>query len=104
MPSSITHQDLMLATPAREPFSRPGWLFELKYDGFRIMGVREADRARLITRRGIDLSRSFPELVIALEALPQAVIDGELVLLDSEGRPSFEKLFRRAAMRRRPPH
>ena len=97
----ITHRDLMLATPTREPFTRPGWLFELKYDGFRILAVRDQAGARLITRRGIDLSRAFPELIVGLERLPEVVIDGELVMLDEEGYPRFERLLGRVSMRRR---
>lgn len=49
--------------------------------------IRDKLGARLLTRRGIDLSRAFPELIVAMEQLPNVVLDGELVLLDKEGRP-----------------
>jgi bifunctional non-homologous end joining protein LigD len=45
----------MLATAASRPFGRPGWIFELKYDGFRVLAVSESARVRLLTRRGNDL-------------------------------------------------
>jgi bifunctional non-homologous end joining protein LigD len=97
----ISHRDLMLATPARAPFSRKGWLFELKYDGFRTLAIKDRSGARLLTRRGIDLSRAFPELIVRLERLPDVVIDGELVMLDEAGYPRFERLLGRVSMRRR---
>ena len=103
MTSRITHRDLMLATAAPAAFSRAGWLFEPKYDGFRIMARKDGDTPRLITRNGIDLARPFPELVIELEGLPDLVLDGELVVLNEEGKPQFESLRRRARMTRLPP-
>lgn len=93
----------MLATSAPGPFSRPGWLFEPKYDGFRILARKERGAVRLITRNGFDLAKAFPELVIELETLPDVVMDGELVVLDEHGHPQFDSLRRRARMTRLPP-
>ena len=42
------HQDLMLCTATGKPFTRPGWLFELKYDGFRVLIVKHGKRVRLL--------------------------------------------------------
>lgn len=102
-PDQITHRDLMLATSTRAPFSRPGWLFEPKYDGYRILAEKQRGAVRLLTRNGIDLSKAFPELVVELEGLPDVVIDGELVALDEKGKPHFDQLRGMAARRRRPP-
>jgi bifunctional non-homologous end joining protein LigD len=66
----ITHCDLAeLATLAR-PFNREGWIFELKYDGFRMLATHQGDQARLISRRGTDYSDRFPELIAELFETP----------------------------------
>lgn len=90
--------DVMLAETIRQPFSRPGWLFELKYDGYRLLGIRDAARVMLKLRSGRDATRIFPELARALAALPYTrfTIDGEVVFLDDSGRPNFQKLQLRA--------
>ena len=79
-----------LVFPAR-PSSRPegrGWIYEIKHDGFRIM-VRRADgRVQLLTRKGNDFLRRFPQIVAALTVLPvrSCLIDGEAVVCN-EKRP-----------------
>lgn len=82
---------------AGRPFSRPGWVFELKYDGFRMIAAGGAGEARLFYKSGHDATRIFPELVAAVAALPfrGVVLDGEAVVLDEEGRPHFQRLQRR---------
>jgi len=94
----------MLAETREEPFSRAGWVFEVKLDGYRMRVVKQDGAARLITRNGNDYTAAFPELVRALEALPvsQALMDGELVILDEAGRPSFQRLQNRARISRAP--
>jgi len=94
----------MLAETREEPFSRAGWLFEVKLDGYRMRAVKENGQARLITRNGNDYSAAFPELIRALVALPYAnvLMDGELVILDDAGRPSFQRLQNRARIGRAP--
>jgi len=96
----ISHSDLMLATPASKPFDRPGWVYELKYDEFRLLAMREPDAARLVSRRGNDLADCFPEIVACLRDLPNMVLDAELVVLDSQGKPDFERLRRRALIKK----
>jgi bifunctional non-homologous end joining protein LigD len=93
----------MLAEARDAPFSAPGWLFEPKYDGYRIVAGVRGKEARLFTRRGEDATATFPEVTAALAALPYRdfVLDGELVALDGDGRPSFARLQRRARLRRR---
>jgi bifunctional non-homologous end joining protein LigD len=89
---------LQLAEPWPEPFSAKGWLFEVKYDGWRVVAEGGASGARLRTRGGRDATALFPEIARALAALPceHAVLDGELVVLDAEGRPRFAELQQRA--------
>jgi bifunctional non-homologous end joining protein LigD len=90
----------MLATAASKAFDRPGWIFELKMDGFRTLATREGERVRLLSRRGNDLSACFPEIVACLRELPDIVLDGELLVLDDEGKPDFERLRRRALLKK----
>ena len=73
------------------------WIYELKYDGFRCLALKEDKRVTLLSRNGRDMARSFPEIVSELSKLPGTLaIDGELVVIDSKGRPQFEPLARRA--------
>ena len=93
---------LMLAETGERPFTDPEWLFELKYDGYRVLAEREGGDARLRYRRGSDATSLYPDVARALRALPfgDLVLDGELVVLDEESRPSFQRLQRRAQQRR----
>jgi bifunctional non-homologous end joining protein LigD len=92
----------MLADPMGAPFSRKGWLFEAKHDGYRMIGAREDGEGLLFTRNGTPAARRFPEVARALEALPydHIVLDGEIVAADGEGRPSFQRLQQRALLQR----
>ena len=79
------------------PFSRAGWIFELKHDGFRMLAGGGSGEARLLFKKGRDAARTFPELAAAVAALPfqSLILDGEVAILDEEGRPDFQKLQRR---------
>lgn len=95
---------LMLAETGETPFSDPDWIFELKYDGYRALASRDADGApRLRSRNGHDLTATYPEIARVLGALPygRVVLDGELVVLDEAGRPSFSRLQKRSQLRRK---
>jgi bifunctional non-homologous end joining protein LigD len=94
----------MLAETRDDPFSRAGWVFEVKLDGYRMRVVKEDGTARLITRNGNDYSAAFPELIRPIAALPYSsvLMDGELVILDEQGRPSFQRLQNRARIGRTP--
>ncbi|HVR99038.1 MAG TPA: DNA ligase D [Thermoanaerobaculia bacterium] len=83
---------------AARPFDRQGWVFELKYDGFRLLAAKRGDAVKLSYRSGKDATRILPEIARAVAALPFAslVLDGEVVVLDETGRPSFQRLQRRA--------
>ena len=72
---------------------------KLKYDGFRTLAIHEGEALRLLSRRGNNLISSFPEIERELRALPEAVIDGEVVMLDEQGRPQFERLRLRTVLR-----
>ena len=78
----------MLATLERQAFDRPGWVFEIKYDGVRVLAERSGDRVRLLSRGGRDLGPRFPELLPCLRSLvaERYLIDGELVAPDARGR------------------
>ena len=94
----------MLAETAEAPFTRSGWLFELKYDGYRLVVAREPDgSAQLVSRNGNDLTPTFPEIARAMRALPYEgiVMDGEVVVLDEQGRPDFNRLQHRGRLQRR---
>src|SRR6058998_2835496 len=92
----------MLAETREQPFSKPGWLFELKLDGYRVRAGREQAEARLVTRNGHDIAPAFPEISRALTALPYEgfIFDCELVVPDEAGRPSFQRLQNRAKVSR----
>jgi bifunctional non-homologous end joining protein LigD len=88
---------LSLAKIAERPFDGADWLFELKYDGVRALAVRDGDRSKLFGRNGRDITHRYPEVMLALAKLPfdRFVLDSEIVALDEEGRPSFQRLQRR---------
>jgi bifunctional non-homologous end joining protein LigD len=82
----------MLATLVDEPFHRPGWVYEEKYDGIRIIAEKEGARVRLITRNLIDRTADFPEIAAALAKLPPPtlLLDGEIVIFDPKGISRFQ--------------
>ncbi|MCZ7533066.1 MAG: DNA ligase D [Acidimicrobiia bacterium] len=90
----------MLAETADEPFSRPDWLFEIKYDGYRLIARKSDHLVLLHYRSGVDATDIFPEIASAVAALPAQsfVLDGEVVVLDSEGKPSFGALQKRGKL------
>lgn len=76
------------------PQHAPDWLYEMKFDGYRLVARIEGEDVRLFTRNGHDWSAKMPHLVEAMRALPAkwAWIDGEIVILDREGIPNFQSL------------
>src|SRR5436189_2169989 len=83
----------MLATLTDGPFDDPNWVFEDKYDGFRMVAKIEGGKVTLYSRNGIILSHSYIEIAKALERVKgSAVIDGELVALDEKGVSYFQLL------------
>lgn len=84
----------MLATEAREAFDSPDYIFEAKWGGVRAMAHIRDSAVRLRGRNGLDLAPYFPELVGIPDRLRarEAIIDGEIVGINGEGRPSFDLL------------
>ncbi len=91
---SARSQPLMLATLQERPFSEPEWIFEIKYDGVRLLAERNGDTIELYGRNGTEITNRYPELTEALRKLPieHYIIDGEIVALDERGQPSFQRL------------
>ncbi len=81
-----------LPSPAKAPPSGPGWLHEIKHDGFRILARRDSAGARLITRAGNDFSSRFPFIAMAVGKLPvrSCLIDGEAIVCDEKGLAVFD--------------
>ena len=96
----VEEAEPMLAETREQPFTKAGWLFELKLDGYRIRAARVGGEARLVTRNGHDIAATFPELARAVAALPydDVVLDAELVVPDEAGHPSFQRLQNRAKL------
>jgi bifunctional non-homologous end joining protein LigD len=91
---AVPRYEPMLATPWREPFDDPGWFFEVKWDGVRVLVTIDGPNVSLRSRRGVDMTAAYPELT-GFRAPEPTVIDGEVVALDVEGRPSFSLLQQR---------
>src|SRR3989441_6993888 len=91
----------MLATSIEKPFDDPEWLFEIKWDGYRAVSFLKDGKARLVSRNQNDLTARYPEL----HDLPKfikgenAILDGEIVALDEEGRSSFSLMQQRTGIR-----
>jgi bifunctional non-homologous end joining protein LigD len=94
MPSGLRP---MLATLSQMPRDEANWGFEVKWDGVRALAYVSGGRVQLEARKGADVSARYPELRELGRRMGtlQAVLDGEVVALDSSGRPSFERLQRR---------
>ncbi|WP_203916159.1 non-homologous end-joining DNA ligase [Rugosimonospora africana] len=88
----------MLATAGPLP-SGPGWAYEFKWDGVRVIATVERGTLRLRARSGAEVTAAYPELAPLGAVLDQAVLDGEIVVLDEDGRPSFTALAERMHVR-----
>ena len=91
----------MLAESGGSAVSAAGWGYEPKLDGYRVLAAVTHGEVRLRSRRGLDLTRCFPEVVAALAAQEtgQLLLDGEIVALDAGGHPSFNALQNRAQLK-----
>ena len=81
-----------LPRPAKEPPAGPGWIHEIKHDGFRILARREAERVRLFTRHGTDFTARYPKIAAAVESLPVRLcaLDGEAIVVNQDGLSIFD--------------
>ena len=91
MPEFISPQ---LATLTGEPPNGMGWFHELKFDGYRMISHLSGKEVKFWSRNAKDWSHKFPTVANAIKTLPvtSAILDGEIVAVDSQGRSSFQKL------------
>ena len=84
----------MQATQVRQPFHHPGWVYEEKYDGWRMVAYKDGDRVQLVSRPGRDHTTRFPDLVAAIVGLKPStlILDGEVCLFDRHLVSRFEWL------------
>ena len=89
----------MMATPAAALPVGDDWSYEVKWDGYRTLAVKDGPRVRLFSRNLKDVTGAYPSVVRTLQELkaPAAIVDGELVAIDEKGRPSFQALHHQAA-------
>lgn len=95
-----TRLEPMLASPAAGPPKGDEWAFEIKWDGVRALVFASGERLRISARLGADATPRYPELAPLAEVLGgrEAILDGEVVAFDDEGRPSFQLLQRRMGL------
>jgi len=91
----------MLAESTEKPFDDKGWLFEIKWDGYRAIAFIEGGKVRLVSRNQNELTGRYPELKNMPEYVKAktAILDGEVVALDDEGRASFSLMQQRTGFR-----
>ena len=96
----------MLATLADHSFSDPNWLFEIKWDGVRALAFLHDGQLKLRARSGNDITSQYPELHSLPNSITasQAILDGEIAVLDERGRSNFEKLQERMHVRNPSPN
>ena len=92
---------LMLLVERRPPVPEPGWLYELKHDGYRVLARTHRRQVELRTRNGADCTAWYPEVERSLASLAgEHILDGEVAVLDALGRPDFNRLQDRSRRRR----
>jgi bifunctional non-homologous end joining protein LigD len=98
MPTTI---HCMLAESIDEPFDSPDWLFEIKWDGYRAVAFIQNGSVRLVSRNQNDLTGRYPELkdLARFIKAKNAILDGEVVAVDDEGKPSFTLMQQRTGFR-----
>jgi bifunctional non-homologous end joining protein LigD len=95
----------MKAKLVEKPPATGDWIYELKFDGIRLIAIKDVEKISLLSRNQNDLSARFPEIVDAIKNLPadECVLDGEVVALDEKGRSSFQLLQAREMEGRKSP-
>ncbi len=98
MPTSIQP---MLASVVEKPFDDPDWLFEIKWDGYRAIAFIHNGAVRLVSRNQNDLTPRYPEVreLTKFVSAKTAILDGEVVVLDEQGRSSFSLMQQRTGIR-----
>jgi bifunctional non-homologous end joining protein LigD len=84
---SLPKITLMQADEVARPFHRDGWIYEEKYDGWRMAAYKDGTAVKLVSRAGKDHARRFADLAAAIRALPPAtlILDGEAATVRSAG-------------------
>jgi bifunctional non-homologous end joining protein LigD len=90
----------MLATLVDKPFDGQDWLYEIKWDGYRAITFLERGSVRLVSRNQNDMTAAYPELRAIPDSVKArtAILDGEIVALDEQGRPSFSLMQQRTGV------
>ena len=90
----------MLATLVDKPFDGQDWLYEIKWDGYRAITFLESGSVRLVSRNQNDMTAAYPELRSIPDSVKArtAILDGEIVALDEQGRPSFSLMQQRTGV------
>ena len=88
----------MLASAADVLPVGSGWTYEIKWDGYRAVAIKEGSRIRLLSRNQKNLTRDYPSVTSAIQSIKEhtVILDGEIVALDGNGRPSFQALQHRS--------
>jgi bifunctional non-homologous end joining protein LigD len=88
----------MMASAAKELPVGPNWCYEVKWDGYRTLAVKEGSRVTLLSRNLKNVTSSYPKIASSAGKLDvdSVMLDGEVVALDQHGRPSFQALQHRA--------
>ncbi len=95
----------MLAKETKDAFDDKDWLYEIKWDGYRAMSEIEAGNVKLYSRNGITFENSYPLVVQELKEIKvDAILDGEIVVLNDEGYPEFQLLQHYESNTHRPIH
>jgi bifunctional non-homologous end joining protein LigD len=90
IPSSVSP---MLCTLTKEPVTDPDYLFEIKWDGYRIISYVSKGKVRMDSRSALDYTKKYPPVAEALKKLNRdVVVDGEIVVFNEEGLPDFDAL------------
>ncbi len=93
----------MLAKETDYPFDNENWLFEIKWDGYRAISEKKKNKVLLYSRNGINFKSTYPLVVDQLKNIKaDAVLDGEIVVLDADGKPDFQFLQHYSENRNRP--
>ena len=99
MPSreALAFCEPMLAKLVSELPEGPQWQYEVKWDGYRIQAIKDGRIVRLLSRRGNDFTKRFAAVAKAVAGIKadKAILDGEVVAIDEQGRPSFQMLQHR---------
>ncbi|MEJ7682893.1 MAG: hypothetical protein WKG06_34565 [Segetibacter sp.] len=83
----------MLAKETDKPFSKEDWIYEIKWDGYRAIAEVNNKDVKLYSRKGNSFLSTYPEVVEELSKMKlNAVLDGEIVVLNEDGNPDFQKL------------